>query len=323
MPEMDKSEQARAAEEKSVDPLLQGAIDMHYHGYPEFSLRVKSRLDDVGALKLAGDLGMRGIVIKSQLWPSMGRVYHLRQRVSGVDCFSSITLNSIAGGLSPWIVEAAARQGCKVVWLPTWSSTHMLGQGGFSQILKGWFPSMSFEPGLCCTDSSGTLTAEVRSIIRVARDMELVLCTGHISPLESLAVAREAERIGFGRLILTHPLSGSVKAKEEEIKEMTKRGAYVEFCALDLFLGRNMDVIPAMINKLGPRHCILSTDAFWEWVPPGPELLRTFVGRLLMVSGIDEECIRVMIQKNPTALLGLTQDAKSEPEEKALPDPRR
>ena len=50
---------------KNVTALLKGAIDMHYHGYPELTFSVGAWLDDVGMLKMASDFGMRGVVIKS------------------------------------------------------------------------------------------------------------------------------------------------------------------------------------------------------------------------------------------------------------------
>ena len=301
---MDMELQAKISDTKSVGPLIKGTIDMHYHGYPEITLGLKSRVDDAEALEMARDLGMRGLVIKSQMWPSTGRVYHLRQRVPGVECFAGITLNSVVGGLSPWVVEAAARQGAKVVWLPTWSSTHRLGESGFSKLMKGWFPSMTFEPGLSCVDSAGKVTPEVRSIIEIAENMDLVLCTGHISPTESLAVAQEAEKIGFTRLVFTHPLSGSVGATLEQTQEMVNRGAYAELCALNIFYGNTLDRMLEFITELGADHCILTSDVFMEWTPPGPEFFRMFLGRLF-ISGIDEESITKMARDNPAALLGL------------------
>jgi hypothetical protein len=301
---MDGESQAKIAETKRVGPLLQGAIDMHYHGYPEITLKVKARLEDVETLLLARELGMRGVVIKSQMWPTMGRVYHLRQRVPDIECFSSITLNPIAGGLSPFAVEVAARQGAKVVWLPTWSSTHSLSRAGFRQMMQGWFPSMESESGLSCIDSSGKVTTAVRDIVSLAKGANMVLCTGHISPEESLAIAQEAERIGFTRLVFTHPLSDSVRATLEQTREMAKRGAYIEFCALNIFQGKEAGTLE-FISELGAERCLMSTDAFREWMPPGPELLRMFAGRLLMIAGIDEESIRMMVQYNPTMLLGL------------------
>jgi len=119
----------------------------------------------------------------------------------------------------------------------------------------------------------------------------------------SLAITQEAERIGFTRLVITHPLVDSVGATREQMKEMVKRGAYIEFCALNIFAGNNLNRIPEFIAEFGADHCILSTDAFREWIPPGPEFLRMFIGRLLMVSGIDEEALRTMVQRNPAFLL--------------------
>ncbi|NIS62861.1 MAG: hypothetical protein GTO13_19830 [Proteobacteria bacterium] len=288
---------------KSVTPLLEGAIDMHYHGYPELTLSVRTRMDDVEVLELARDLGMRGIVIKSQMWPTTGRVYHLRKLVPEIECFASIVLNSVAGGLSPWVVEAAASQGAKVVWLPTWNSSHNSG-GSFARRMKAWWPSMTFEDGLSCVDSSGKVLPEVRSILELAKALDVVLCTGHISPAESLAIAREAERMHFSRLVFTHPLSNSVGATLEQVKEMAERGAYVEFCALNVFYGNELGRVFEIIGEVGSGRCILSSDAFFEWVPPGPEFFRMLVGRLF-VAGIDEESIRIMVRDNPSTLLGL------------------
>ena len=305
--------QAKALTE-SVSSLLEGAIDMHYHGYPELTLSVRARMDDVEVLKLAGRLGMRGIVIKSQMWPSTGRVYLLRQVVTNVESFASIALNSVVGGLNPWVVEAAASQGVKVVWLPTWSSTHKLGRGRFALRMKEWWPSMVFEPALSCIDSVGKILPEVLSIIRLAKELDLVLCTGHISPGESLAIAEEAERMDFNRLIFTHPLSESVGATLEVVREMAERGAYVELCALNIFYGNELAKMFQIINEVGAHRCILSSDAFMEWVPPGPEFLRMLAGRLL-VAGISKQDIQMMIQRNPATLLDLSPINEKQPQE--------
>ena len=301
---MNRETIAKITETKRVDPLLQGAIDMHYHGYPEISLGIKARLDDTEILKMARDMGMRGIVFKSQMWPSTGRVYLLRQLVPDIESFAGITLNSAVGGLNPWVVEVAAKQGAKVIWLPTWSSTHKIGQGGFSRMMKTWFPSIQFEPGLSCVDAFGKVVPELKSIIQLCKDLNLVLCTGHISPDESLAVAKEAEKIDFNKLVFTHPLSGGVAATLEQTKEITKRGAYAELLALNIFYGSELDLMLDFIAELGPERCILSSDTFMEWTPPGPEFFRMFLGRLL-ISGVDEEKILTMVRDNPATLLDL------------------
>ncbi len=90
----------------------------------------------------------------------------------------------------------------------------------------------------------------------------------------------------------------------EETREMIKRGAYAELCAINVFLGSELDMMLEFIAELGAEHFVLSTDSWMEWVPPGPEYLRMFIGRLL-VSGIEEESIRTMVRDNPAKLLGL------------------
>jgi hypothetical protein len=301
---MSLESQANVAETKEVSPLLKNAIDMHFHCYPEFKSAIKSRLEDKQTLELAREMGMRAVVLKSQMWPTTGQVYYLRQLVHDIECFASITLNPVSGGLNPWVVEAAAKQGAKVVWLPTWSSTHRVGQSGLNKFMKVWFPSIAFEPAIGCIDSSGEVLPQVKSILGLARDSNLVLCTGHISPAESLAIAKEAEKMDFERLVFTHPLSRSVGATLEEAKEMAKRGAYVELLALNVFLDSNLDLVLKFVTEIGPERCILSTDAFMDWIPPGPEYLRMFLGRLLY-SGIEEASISTMVKKNPATLLGL------------------
>jgi len=300
----DRAYRAKLLEKKQMAALLDGAIDMHYHGYPEISLKVKTRLEDVKLLALARDMGMRAVVFKSQMWPTTGPVYHLKQRIADIECFSSITLNSIAGGLNSMAVEVAAKQGAKVVWLPTWSSSHNSGAGGFATMMKTWFPSLKQEPGIACLDDQGRLKPEVRHIIKLAKEMGLVLCTGHISPRESLAIAREAKRIKFTRLVFTHPLSGSVSADFDQIKQMADSGAYIEICALNIFYGHELKRAVEIIEKIGARRCILSSDAFGEWVPPEPEFLRMLVAYLLL-SGVKEKDVRTMVCDNPAMLLDM------------------
>ncbi len=300
----DRKYRAKLIEKKQIDPLLYDAIDMHYHGFPEITLKVRARMEDVKLLQHARNAGMRGIVFKSQMWPSTGQVYHLKQRVPDIQCFASITLNSIVGGLNVMAVEAAAKLGAKVVWLPTWSSNHRSKQGGFGTMMKTWFPSIKNETGLTCLDPSGKLKKEVQNIIKLSNDLDLVLCTGHISPDESLAIANESNRLNFSKLVFTHPLSASVNADFDQIEAMAGLGAYVEICALNVFYGNELVRAIDIINRLGADRCILSSDAFGEWVPPEPEFLRMLVGYLL-ISGVSEDDIRIMICKSPADLLGL------------------
>jgi hypothetical protein len=295
--------------ENRADELLINAIDMHCHCYPEFTLEAKKRMEDVEWITLASRMGMRGAVLKSHFWPTMTNVYFLQDRIpENFKLFSSITLNLSSGGVNVWAVEAAAKQGAKVVFMPTWSSQNDLELKSVSRIVKQYISSLeNYEfKGVRILDSHG-LIPEAKEILQIAKEMELVLCTGHISPAESLELAREAKRIGFQRLILSHPDNPSVKATVQEMKEISSLGAYVEFCflgTLPLIQRKHPRDMAKLVREVGAERCILSTDSFYDWPPPEPEIMRMCIASLLSL-GISEKELRMMVQSSPAKLLGL------------------
>jgi Family of unknown function (DUF6282) len=62
----------------------------------------------------------------------------------------------------------------------------------------------------------GSLTQEAKEVLRIAREAEIMVGTGHISPDESLALMSEAQHIGYNRLVFTHPWSPSIAASDED-----------------------------------------------------------------------------------------------------------
>lgn len=292
-----------------ADELMNNAIDMHCHCYPEFTLDAKKRMEDVEWITLASQMGMRGAVLKSHFWPTMTNVYFLQKQIpEGFKLFSSITLNLSSGGVNAWAVEAAAKQGAKVVFMPTWSSKNDQELKSVSQIVKKYISSLEnykFE-GVSILDSNG-LIPEAKKILQIAKEMDLVLCTGHISPSESLELARQAKRIGFQKLIFSHPDNPSVKANIQEMKEAISLGAYVEFCflgTLPLIQRKHPRDMVSLIREIGAEHCVVSTDSFYDWVPPEPEIMRMCIASLLEL-GVSKEEMKLMVQDNPAKLLGL------------------
>ncbi len=300
--------QARLMQEVRPDQYMQGAIDLHYHSYPDMGMDVRMRVEDVEALQGARDMGMRGMVLKSHLWPTTGQAYQLRQRVPGIEVWAGMTLDVTSGGLSPWAVEMGASQGVKVVWMPTWSSANDLPKAsGFSAFMKVWFPSMVQYPvtPVAATDSAGHLLPQAKAVIRLCKELGIALSTGHLSATEGLLVAAEAEKVGLDRLIFGHPFSASIGATREHMAEMARRGAYIELTALNAFgEGDTMKAMAETVSEVGARMCIVSTDCFRNWPPPPAEFLRMFIARLLYL-GVKGDEIRAMVQENPARLLGL------------------
>jgi len=294
----------------SADRLLEGAIDLHCHGYPEISFEVKMRVEDLEAAQLAAQAKMKGFVLKSHMWPTVGRVYQMRNQIKGVEVWPSIALNTSAGGFSPWTVESALKQGAKVIWLPTWSARNDLQRGGFSRFMKDWLPTlnqMKPEDGLTVLDDSGEIDRQVKEVLALARDYDVAVSTGHISPEEAMAVGREAQKMGFRKLIFCHPDSGAVGGQMEHIKEMAGMNFFVEFTFLGLlpaFWRISIQEVCRRIKEIGAERSVLTTDSFFEWATPPPEMMRMFIASLL-TQGITGEEIELMVQKNPGDLLNV------------------
>ncbi len=218
--------------EMEADRLLEGSIDTHCHGYPEISFDVKMRVEDLEALRLAAQAKMKGIVLKSHMWPTIGRIYQMKDKFEGTEVWSSITLNTSSGGFSPWVTESALKQGVKVIWLPTWSASNDIRRGGFCRLMKPWLPTLNRitpEEGLSVFNPSGELDQNVKEILALAKDYDVAIFTGHISPEESLAVAREAKKMGFKKLLMSHPDSNAVGATMEHVKEFAGMGFFIEY----------------------------------------------------------------------------------------------
>jgi hypothetical protein len=293
-----------------VDELLRGSIDMHFHAYPECGLDLPRRYTLEEHARVMQRAGMKGFVLKSHFWPTADRVVSLRESVPGITAVGGITLNPTAGGLHKWTVEAAIKEGAKVVWLPTWSSRNDISRNGVIRMVRGYLPSFekfTVADGLSLIDEGGDLLPEVADIIALVKQHDVVLSTGHISPQESLAVAREAKRIGFGKVLFGHPDSKSVGGSFDHVVEMANLGSYIEICALGLtpLMLRTTPVeFKRIIQTVGANRCILTTDYFFEWLPSVPEMLRLLIAVLLEI-GITEEEIRQMAQVNPSHLLNL------------------
>ncbi len=293
-----------------ADDLLRGAIDMHFHAYPEFSSTMPRRYADEENAAFMVKAGMRGVVLKSHFWPTTGHAYYLRKAVPELEFFSSITFNACVGGINPWSLESAVKQGVKVVWMPSWSAKNDIRRNGVVHLIRTHLPSVekyTEKDGIAVADERGEVLPEVKEFLSLVKGYDLALFTSHISILESLALAREAKRIGFKKLILNHPDSRSIGASFEQIVEMASLGGYVEICALGLmpmFLRITPAELKKIIHTVGAGRCILTSDYAFDWSPSGPEKLRMLIGALLEV-GVREDEIVEMAQANPKSLLNL------------------
>lgn len=295
--------------ETVYDRLVQGAVDLHCHLDVEFSTTLFRKASPEWVwLPRAEQAGMKAVMLKSHLWPTVSVLPFIAELYEGpVAVHGSITLNPLAGGLDPFAVEAAVHLGARAVFLPTWGSRNDFTRGGFGRRLDAAFEHFNGERlgTLSVIDDDGRLTAQSHEILRLAQHYDVMLSTGHSSPHEALAVAEEARKLGYERLVFGHPLSGSVGASTELVRKAAELGAFIEFCWPTVSPGRHSpaDVV-ALTHEVGASRVVLTSDFFGGSNPSPSDLLRMFLGAL-HDAGLSEEDVRLAVSSNPSALLGI------------------
>lgn len=295
--------------------LLEGAVDLHAHSYPEFTLDYRPRMNVVTWLQLAAEAKMGAVVLKSHISPTTDLAYNLRELVKPLKVYGGLSLNWTMGGLNPLACDVAGESGGKIIWMPTWSSANDLGKSRlFLARMQKYLQAIDVEKiqGIRILDDSGRLRPEVEEILEICSWHDMIVASGHLSIEESLVLAQRASDKGL-KFLLNHPLTGSVGAPIEAQKQVAQMGGYIEHCFITTmpmhFRLEPQRIIEAIL-AVGPERCVISTDAIQAWNPPAPEVMRMFIGTLLEL-GMDEAAIRRMACDNPRQLLGL-EDTHSE-----------
>ena len=290
------------------DELMVGTIDLHCHIDLEFSQEHRKREPERDWLPKADASGMRGVVLKSHWWPTTSAVpYIVDLAQTKVTLWSSVTLNPCVGGPSPYVIEACAAMGGKMVFLPTWSARNDLQRKGFSARMGTYYKDYTAadNPGFVFTNDGGELLPLARALIESCKARRLTLGSGHVSWQESLALARAARDMGFHEFVINHPLSAMIAAPLEALQQAAKMGAFIEVCWTQLAPGRmEPAALVEEIRAIGLEQVVASTDYFRPYSPNPPELLRSFLG-MLHEGGLNKEEIRRIACINPARALGL------------------
>jgi Family of unknown function (DUF6282) len=284
-----------------IDDLVKGSIDMHCHHAPD--ALIEGRMDALETVKLARDMGMRAVVLKSTYFPTKPMADIIGKLVPEVKVFGAVCLDNEIGGLNHEALEPLAKFGTKVVWMPTHSSTN-------SRANMRRLPGVVLEgEGFSLIDAAGKLVPEVGKILEIVKKYNMVLANGHVSPRETFALFEAAQAMGITKLVVTHGLwvNGSVKFTLDELKKLGQMGAYIEHCYVG-FLPTDFryDPKPMMdaIKYIGAEHCIMGSDLGQYYNPPPAEGMRMFIA-LMYKNGISAPEIELMAKKNPAKLLDL------------------
>jgi len=203
--------------------LLEGAVDTHVHTSPDL---VPRKLDDIEAARQARDAGMAALVLKNHFFSTALRASLVESLEPEVRIIGSIVLNQPMGGINPWAVEAAARAGVKVVWMPTAHAENQLDHeaqpGGRPHRAAMTLPGR--DARVRVFDSNGNPTPETEAVLEIVRDRGMLLATGHLSPDEVDRLTARAVEVGVRKVVATHPDLPSIDMPVALQQRLAERG---------------------------------------------------------------------------------------------------
>jgi len=275
---------------KPIERLLEGSVDFHVHVGPD---AYRSRIADAQEIALQTKKnGMKGVVLKSHDYPTAPMAHLAKKNVEDTEIIGSLSLNDGVGGINPHAVEVSAKTGARVVWMPTTSSLNHRRAKGRAE-------------GIFILGKDGEILPEIREVLALIKEYDLVLCTGHLSQEEIAALFVAAQNMAITKFVVTHPFSGVGKSLNSKVqRELAEKGAFLEYCFLAIFHGVSPQKIARVIRSVGVERCLLSTDFGQLDNPPPWEGMRMMLDTFLQCDFSEKE-VSILVKENPYQLLNL------------------
>lgn len=279
---------------------LKGVVDLHVHSWPDIRERAYT---DFELMEAAIRVGARAIVIKSHHGTTMNRASLVNEHNKIIHkgdnnfiMFGSVTLNYAIGGLNPVAVETGLKMGAKIVWLPTASAANNMAKYGKTG-------------GIKVIDENGEVVPALIEILKLVKEYDVILGTGHISVEEIFAVVKQAKFMGIDKIVITHPEFWVVgMSHEDQIKLVKEYNVYLERCFAQPLGGgvykSNLEDNYEIIKKVGCNNVIVDTDG-GQVENPNWEIAFEQYMQYLFDRGITKEELEIMTIKNASKLLGI------------------
>ncbi len=292
---------------EQVSRILVGAIDMHCHSGPSVMPR---NINHIEAMHDAAANGLRAVLIKDHYFSATPITELLNQHFKHlpVRLFSGVPLNNTAGGFNPYAVDHGIKLGAKLVWMPTFSAHNHIEHERKHKRFPATSVPMREPTPLTVLDGGGRLKDEVKPILDIVAEHDVILSGGHLNIREIFPLFDEAKKRGVKRLLVNHP-SYLIDASLEDMRALARLGAYLEhsicmFVPESKFLQFTGEQLKEMIEAAGVESTILGSDLGQVgncWPVKG---FRNVICVCLSL-GYDEQAIKAMISGNPGKLLGL------------------
>jgi Family of unknown function (DUF6282) len=291
--------------------LVRGAYDLHVHVGPDV---IPRRIDDVTLARRFAELGLAGFALKSHYTSTAERAQIVSAAAPGVEAIGTVTLNRAVGGMNALAVDIAAREGARIVWMPTVDSP--AETAGRTEPKEGdkvplWARlqhelrelGLGIEP-VHVTDGEGGLLPETRDVLRTVARHDLVLATGHLARDDTFAVVDGALGEGVRQIVVTHPEFPCQDFSVEDQRELAARGCVLERCLSTPLSGKTTwDHVLAGVRAVGVEHTLFSSDCGNPDYPAVEDGLALWADRLLD-DGFDEDEVRELIVGQSRRLAG-------------------
>lgn len=252
-----------------------------------------------------------GFVLKNHFYPTQPFVNEIKDS-KGLKLFGSIALNNSIGGLNSEAIYASYMLSNKplVVWFPTINAENFLRQNRY-EIPPEWVSKKDFVTRAAKkieavnVTMNNKLTKESLTILRVIKETNSILATGHISWKESILLANKALGIGVRKIVITHPIYQSIAMPIRVQKLLAEKGCFIEQ-SYSMF---SIDEIPIrkianQIRFVGFKSIILSSDVGQTFSPSPSNALFDFANKLKR-EGFTENELFTMLVTNPKKLLSI------------------
>lgn len=266
---------------------IEGLIDFHVHAGPDVRPRKATYLETAAAARASG---MHGLMFKSHVTCTADIAGLVSSATPGLAAFGGLALNDEVGGFNLHAVAAALKLGARHIWMPTFAARH-------HRIRTG-----NEAKGLSILDSEGSVKAEVKEILAMIRDAGAILGSGHLSPEEIFALAREAVGMGVKKILITHADFYLTDLSLPEQRELARWPVFFERCYLAAGRGVSWDELAHRMREVGVDRSVLATDLGQPDNPSPVEGMRELVEEL-MRRGFSTAEIEIMGRRNPFCLL--------------------
>jgi hypothetical protein len=272
------------------------------------------RIDDVSLARRFAELGLAGFALKSHYTSTAERAQVVSGIVPGVQVVGALALNRAVGGLNALAVEIAAREGARIVWMPTVDSP--AETAGRTEPQPGdkvpqWARlqhevrelGLGIDP-VHVTDDRGQLLPETRDVLRTVARHDLILATGHLAREDTFTLVDGAFEEGVRHVVVTHPEFPCQDFSIADQVELAARGCVLERCLSTPFSGKTTwEHVFDGVRAVGIEHTLISSDLGNPDYPEVEDGLALWADRLLE-GGFDEDEVRELIPGQSRRLAG-------------------